>query len=232
MAIYVVKGVSASGKSTRVYVTLLFLKYVFGGEPAFMQNSKGSLIEVGIEIKGLQTVFIGKEYEKAGITRWQGFDAKTNLFGNSEDFSEFLKMNYDKYSFVIEGAGVTQSNRFRPRFLREYCGFTSIFIQYYNFTEAQKEQYLDRIVNRTGCLPKKDTMWQKRKSFEFESLKVEPEFSLIECSNKFYSYDLFDTAVEDFGVKFLKFTGLPELVPDFLEFVETLDIISYNSCAQ
>jgi len=226
--VFCVKGVSGSGKSSRVFQLFNFFKEIGLTISDFeFINFENKSKKIGYLIEELDIVFIGKVYSSGDIERWQGYDVVTGYFGKAEYFSEFLKENSSRYSFVIEGAGITGTNRLRPLFLYNYCGFKNIFMQYYNYNQNQKHEYLKRIVGRSGKEPTKGTMWEKCLGFERES-----EMALSECGNvdckTFHSYNLFDTPIEDFGVKFFKFLGAEDYINDFIEFVNDLDYVSKN----
>jgi len=125
--------------------------------------------------------------------------------------------------FFVEGAGITQTNRLRPKFLSE-LGFKDIFIQYYNY--ENKSDYLDRIIYRSGKPPKKDVMWDKNVGF-IQDMKwsLEDEESGINCvvmDNKF------DSPIYDLGVKFFTMIGMEDYIDEFLEFVSKFDYINKN----
>ena len=90
--IYLVKGISGSGKSTRVY---LFLEYLesLGLEltPFKFKTLDGKEKEVGVYCEDLDLIFVGKWYENGGVRRWQGHDSMTGRLCHSEGLSYFLK---------------------------------------------------------------------------------------------------------------------------------------------
>lgn len=218
----VVKGVSSSGKSTRVYLFLKFLRDMVGFkfEP-FLYNQK----EIGLLCLDLDLLFIGKEYDGNGITRWQGLDSRTGVFGSNAAISDFIRDT--KHSTVIEGAGTTQSHRFRPKYLNEYCGIDNIFIQYYSYPADGKDFYLKRVLSRTGRVPNKPTMWEKNNAYLKELNK-----SLVEAKeigvNSFVCEDMFDAPAWDLGVKVLEFLGLGDFCSLFVEFCNSCTYVEDN----
>lgn len=218
----VVKGVSSSGKSTRVYLFLKFLRDMakFNFEP-FLFNNK----EIGLLCVDLNLLFIGKEYEGNGIIRWQGLDTRTGVFGSNAAISDFIRDT--EHSVMVEGAGTTQSHRFRPKFLYEYCGLENIFIQYYSYPESGKEHYLERVLGRTGKVPNKGTMWDKNNSYLKEFLKSLAESEEVGL-NVFVDEEMFDAESWDLGVKLLEFLGLGDYCSLFVEFCNSCTYVEDN----
>jgi type IV secretory pathway VirB4 component len=189
---FIIKGISGSGKSTRILFLLNQLKQEFKN-CLFYYNDK----LIGTLFEELNLLIIGKE-QKSGLP-FQGFDSVTGVFQKVENFSDFLKNN--DFNVIIEGAGITDSYRFRPKFLREYCNFDLTLIQYYSFNKTQKQQYLERIERRTGKLPKSDVMFNKISNFEGDFNRSMKEASI----NDIVYYDNYDVFVDDFFVKFIDF---------------------------
>lgn len=228
-----VKGISGSGKSTRTYLLLKFLREVLGceSEEFFVTNPEGKQKLAGIFVKDFDLIFIGKEYTSGAVTRFQGYDAVTSVFGSSAGFSEFLKANSAKYSFIVEGAGTTQTNRLRPKFLHEFCGFTDIMMQYYNYGGIEnKQEYLNRIIYRSGKCPEKAMMWDKEESFTKEVTFTHKEIK--ELGDKAFVtvfHNLYDAEPDDLGKKFFGlFTDL-KVAKQYTEFVKNSDYIKLNS---
>lgn len=225
----IVKGVSASGKSSRVFQLLKFFESIGAKLEDFPYQIGNKTRIVGVLVKELDIVFIGKIYKSGDIERWQGYDAVTGCFEKSDNFSNFIRDNRDRYSFVIEGAGVTGTNRLRPLFLREYCGVDDIFIKYYNFKETEKQEYLDRIMQRSGKLPGKGTMWDKVKGFENDFSKSIEDIEKLGDSSIFVEYGHYTDPIEDFGICLLSFMNMEdEMINGFIDFVEKFDYVNKN----
>ena len=224
--IIVVKGISGSGKSSRVFQLIKYLE-VLGCqfEDFHYLNKEGKDRVVGLLCKNLGIVFLGKIYKSGTVERWQGYDSVTGCFMKSEYFSEFLKDQKGKFTMFVEGAGVTQTNRLRPKFLHEQLGYESIMIQYYNYDN--KQDYLDRITYRSGKVPTKATMWDKNSSFIAESAWSLIDQKTIDCE---VYINQFNAPISDLGVKFFKFIGLDkETIDDFVEFTKEFDYINKNN---
>ena len=221
-----VKGISGSGKSTRVYHLLKFFeKSGYTLSDFHFTNFEGKDKVIGVLIEELDLIFVGKIYKTGDIERWQGYDVQTGAFGSASNFSEFLKENSSNYSFIIEGAGITQTHRLRPKFLKQEIGFDTIMIQYYNYPVEGKQNYYDRIIYRSGEKPKKDVMWDKNLGFIKDCEFSNDDSKTVDCE----VFDSnFDTPVYDFGVKFFKLVGALDFIEEFKKFVSKFDYIKQN----
>ena len=228
-----VKGVSGSGKSTRVFLLIQFLEKVcrLPIEDFSFVNKEGKRKNIGILFPDLDLVFIGKKYVTGNFERFQGYDVMTGSFGKSSDFSDFLREYHTKYNFVVEGAGVTATNRLRPLFLHEFCGFNDILIQYYNYGMDQKDKYLERILYRSGKVPDKATMWEKCSGFISDHQHSLDEIEQIKSKNviAITCYNTYDTHNYDFGVKLLTFLYINDFIPYFIDFCKSSNYIELNS---
>jgi hypothetical protein len=192
-------------------------------------NIDGKVRNVGVLVEEINLIFIGKIYKSGNIERWQGYDAVTGAFKKAKHFSEFLQENLNNYSFVVEGAGITQTNRLRPKFLTE-IGFDSIYLQYYNYPAEGKEEYYKRIIYRSGEKPKKDVMWDKNLGFIRDAEWSEKEITQINTNKVNVMLDVkeFDEPIDDFGCKLLYFTQNSKQIEGFQKFVKELDYINTN----
>jgi ABC-type dipeptide/oligopeptide/nickel transport system ATPase component len=230
-----VKGVSGSGKSTRVFLLIKFLEHCgFVTEDFKFINFENKEKVVGILFPDLDIVFIGKKYITGSFERFQGYDVMTGYFGKSALFSDFLKENSSKYHFVVEGAGVTGTNRLRPLFLHDFCGFENIMIQYYNYELDQKDEYQARIIYRSGKLPNKGTMWDKCSGFisdHRDSLKEITGLKQVlgEDINMYSFYNPYNTPEYDFGMKMLTFMNMEDFIPAFSNFCRKSNYLIENS---
>lgn len=223
--IFIVKGISGTGKSSRVLQTLKFFEHIGCTiSPFTTVNPKGKTVECGLLVEEINLVFIGKIYETNGTERWQGYDAMTSSFGSAALFSEFLIQNCEKHSFVVEGAGITLTNRLRPEFLITKVGYTNIMLQYYNYNN--RDEYLKRIIYRSGEPPKSDAMWVKNKSYIIEVGKTQDEID-----KGYFAYlfeDSFDAPISDFGDKMLMLLEMEDFIESFREFTQSFDYINKN----
>lgn len=201
---FIIKGISAVGKSSRVKVLIDFLEIFSKSELVFTIDTRNNKEKpYGILFKDFNTIFIGRKFKKGNIEKFNGYDDENKKFGSAKGFSFFLK-NSD-FSFVIEGSGIMRSNRFRPEFLHNYCGFNNTFIQYYMFNNIK--EYENRIIKRSNTKVK-DSMWGNNDSFLKEIKQTEKEIKNNNY-NSFLFVDEYNCPIWDFGVKFLEFFDLP-----------------------
>ena len=216
--IYLVKGISGCGKSTRVLKLLQFFRNCgFCIEDYMYQTPTGKNKSVGLLVKELNILFIGKVYIKNGHEVWQGYDSVTDDFGKSEDFTNYLINHKRNHILIIEGSGVTFSYRLRPKFLVDVVGFKNIVIQYYNFpkTEGSRQAYYNRVMERNGKLPKSDAMWLKNNGFHSDYNSAIEDSKTYPCT--IYN-DTHEPPIDDFGIKFLIDEGLEDFIEDFVIF--------------
>jgi hypothetical protein len=228
-----VKGISGSGKSTRTYLLLKFLREVLGYKSGefIITDCNGKQKSAGIIVKDLNLIFLGKEYNTGKIGRFQGLDAVTGVFGSNAAISDFLRDNSDKYSFFLEGAGTTQSHRFRPKFLYEYCGFKEVLMQYYNYGgEKNHEEYYNRIIYRSGKKPTRDTMWEKEVSYTKEVTFSQKE--MLDLGDKCFValfHNFYDENPSDLGAKYFGIFHSEDYSEEFRQYVDECDYIKNNS---
>lgn len=223
--IVLVKGASGSGKSTRVFLLLNYLAEI--GERfipyEYMSEKTGKLQTIGMYSSALNLIFLGKYYEKNGVKRWQGHDSVTGCFGGSAGMSKFLLDTSRRgHGVLIEGAGTTATWRLRPL---ELCGtseFTNILYIVYDYRNDQYDDYIARIIHRTGKPPASDAMWHKHVTFQNEYEKAVQEGRLVNEAggNVVLRNQLYDAPVWDFGKELLEFYGLHSEVPDFIAYCQ------------
>lgn len=229
--IFVIKGCSGSGKSSRVFQLLAFFRDL--GETilplSFTINYRRQ--KVGLILKDQGLALFGKLYKSGKVERWQGLDAVTGQFKGSSNISSILSEAVNDYNVIIEGASVFDSYRFRPKYLYEECGFDNIFMQYYNYTKTQRDDYIARIVGRTGVPPRKDVMWTKNIAFVRECEKsITDEKEMKNIANRIkVNVGAFDEPIEDFGIFYLTATNQKQYIKKFLRFVKKFDYINRNT---
>jgi len=225
-----IKGVSASGKSTRVLQLIKFLREVknYNFEDIFYENKK-----IGFNIKEINTIYIGNFYCSGGIERLQGFDTKTGIFKTADNASMHFKDLLKNYNVIIEGAGITSSYRYRPFFIFQYLEASNILLQYYNFLKNDVNDYYERIIYRSGKKPNKNTMWSKNIHFikEYTDSLFEKEQIFkagfqgkIEIYNNDYKEPIYD-----FGRKFFEFFDKKECAAEFIDWSIKNDYSKVNA---
>lgn len=231
--IVLVKGISGSGKSTRVFLLLDYLKEI--GEtfvPYVYTPLTGKTQQVGVYSPALNMVFVGKFYEDGGVSRWQGYDSMTTRLAKAEGLSHFLLDTSRKnHNVLIDGAGTTVTWRLRPLDLCGSSEFVNILHVRYDYRDDQWDEYCSRIAYRSGKPPKGDCMWRKHKTFQhdFEKAIVEAK-EVNDAGGCVVLFDKpYDSPVWDLGKEVFEFYGLGSEVPDFIDFCEKSDYIVKNS---
>lgn len=232
-SIVVIKGISGSGKSTRVYYFLDFLEHI-GGElkPFEFTNINGRKDTIGVYSEDFNMVFVGKFYYDGGVRRWQGYDAMTGRLGKAPGLSDFmLQMTQRGISVLIDGAGVTATHRLRPECLMAESEMMNILYVRYDYRGDQRDEYRARITYRSGEPPKGDQMWRKNHNFKSDLLKAVEEARLVnQCGGNAVIADCpYDAPVWDLGVRIFEFFGMNDLVPIYKKFAEESDYIQQNS---
>lgn len=232
-SIVLVKGISGSGKSTRVYLFLEFLESL-GMEllPYKFKTLDGKEKEVGVYSPDFNMVFVGKFYENGGVRRWQGYDSMTSRLCKAEGLSFFLEeVSKAGHGVLIDGAGTTVSWRLRPLSLCESSGFSNILHVRYDYRDDQWDEYCARITYRSGEPPKGDCMWRKHRTFlhDFEKAQREGKEVNDAGGNVVLHDQPYDSPVWDLGVKILEFFQLSDLKQAFIDFCEQSDYIVRNS---
>lgn len=229
-----IKGISAAGKSSRLHVLIAYLgSKGLTLEDFIRPDYKGKDQSYGTLIKELNLVVLGKNYEKDGVLRFQGFDAVTGRQSKSHEWSQFIiDQVKEGYSFIVEGAGITNSNRYRPEFLfKEIPDLSLVANYYYNFEPEEKQAYLDRVKYRSGKVPKKDSMWDNGPGIyrDYEKSLEEAASKVPEGKRCVASYDSWKEPIWHFGFKF--FTDIfaaPDKLPEFQKFCEEYDYVNTN----
>lgn len=232
-SIVVIKGISGSGKSTRVHYLLEFIELLGGKlEPFEFTNINGKKDTIGVYSPDFNMVFVGKFYYDGGIRRWQGYDSMTDRLGKSEGLSHFmLDMSRRGIAVLIDGAGVTATHRLRPECLMADSEMVNILYVRYDYREDQREEYRARITYRSGEPPKGDRMWRKNHNFRSDYEKAVKEAKLVnQCGGNAVIADCpYDAPVWDLGVRILQFFGIDELVDAYKEYADASDYIQKNS---
>lgn len=233
-SIILVKGISGSGKSTRVFLLLDYLKEI--GEqfsPYIYTPVTGKTQPVGLYSPALNLVFVGKYYEDGGVERWQGYDSMTGRLGHAEGLSSFLlDSSRNGHNVLIDGAGTTVTWRLRPLDLCGTSEFTNILHVRYDYRDDQWDDYCARIAYRSGKPPKGDCMWRKHKTFQHDFEKAVEEAKLVnEAGGNVVLRDkAYDTPVWDLGAEVFKFYGFEDnYIQDFVDFCKKSDYINRNS---
>lgn len=232
-SIVLVKGISGSGKSTRVFLLLDYLQEIGERfEPYIYTPLTGKTQPVGVYSSALNMVFVGKFYEDGGVKRWQGYDSMTSRLAKAEGLSHFLLDTSRKnHNILIDGAGTTVTWRLRPLDLCGTSEFTNILHVRYDYRDDQWGEYCARIAYRSGKPPKGDCMWRKHKTFQHDFEKAIVEAKEVNDAGGYVVLrdQPYDAPVWDLGNEIFQFYGLGEEVNDFIDFCQASDYIKRNS---
>lgn len=227
-----IKGISASGKSSRLHCLVAFLASCgFHLEDFVKPDDKGKDQSYGTLVKELNLIILGKDYEKDGVRRFQGFDSVTGRQQKSAGWSEFItECVKEGYSVIVEGAGITNSFRYRPEFLHaEMPNLSLVANWYYNFESHEKQEYLDRVKYRSGKIPKKDSMWDNHPGIYRDYEKSVEEAAKIpnkKCVAGYYSWS---EPIWHLGELFFTHVySAPDKVEAFKKFCENYKYIETN----
>ncbi|QZI90433.1 hypothetical protein MYOV003v1_p0109 [Vibrio phage 207E48.1] len=232
----IVKGTSSTGKGVRVSQLLEFLKTKFKHKNVrYVHNNKSR--QLGILFPELGWVFIGRVVtsNKSGLASWTSMDDLHATTTKGEIARRIIKEEItDKgYSFVAEGEPLMASDKWRPLFMNEYYGAERFLFQYFHYA-GDREAYDQRIIGRSGKAAG-ESGWHREKNYETEHLKVNDEFTSLGLHNAVcpvsgpafwedgdgrVSNNLlrkYDAPHWCWGVEFLSFNGLDDLVDEFVE---------------
>lgn len=232
-SIVLVKGISGSGKSTRVFLFLEYLKKIgVQIDPFFITSCDDKIKQIGVIARELNLIFVGKYYTDGGVSRWQGLDSVTSRLEDSSGLSEFIEKCAERgYNLLIEGAGTTATWRLRPKDLIENRNIKNILLVRYDYADDEKDKYHERIKYRSGKNPNSDSMWDKSHNFmnDFKkSIQESDGFSV--CQNTILLHDLsYTSPTFDLGCNILSFFDCEDMCGGFMEFCESSNYVKINS---
>lgn len=232
-AIVLVKGISGSGKSTRVYLFLSWLESIGEKFTPYTAVIDGKQKEIGIYCESFNLIAFGKFYEKGGVKRWQGLDSVTGKLGSANNLCALLRdISSQGINVLMEGSGMTASWRYRPHYLSQNLGFSNILHLRYCYEPDQLDVYQGRIELRSGKPNSGQAMWGKRHAFENDWQVAEKEAIDVNAAggNVVILYHPYDSSIEDCGEHILDYFGFREYCENFREYCEkNKDYIEKNS---
>lgn len=211
-------GSSATGKGTRLENYINFLTSKFG-KPNILQalTDDGKVFQYGIEFPSLDMVVLGKlvTSNKSGAIGWSSLDMINASLGGTESTCNFVNKYCQNKHVIGEGEPMLQSNRYRPTWMKEFYGVEKTF--HMIFFYRNKEDYIARIVGRSGRPPNGDAGWSRNNSYIGYINKCTAE-NFVDGVD-YVSEHEYDAPVDLFGIEHLKFIGLPDLIQEFREYV-------------
>jgi guanylate kinase len=152
----ILKGPSGVGKSSRVEKLL----NQNNSKEIFITLRDKSSMCLGFLIKELNLFIFGKYNSK---NKFVGMDYINSKTGSSNLSYSFIEKIVKKYNVLIEGEPLMISHRYRPTFIFKNLNVNSIMIKFFLYNS--KSEYLNRIKERSGKHPKKDTGWNRNKQY-------------------------------------------------------------------
>lgn len=167
--VLMVIGASATGKSTRVYALIDFMRQKESFTQITYPDLEGKLHAVGILFPESGVIVIGNAVNARGVERWQGADGYVTLLGGIEAFFQMVYYFFQKgYSVVVEGYSIFNTSKSMPDY------FNSIGITratWALFTYENFEQYQDRIKTRSGREAQQKGVNNFAKNREFKKMQ-------------------------------------------------------------
>ena len=252
-----VLGTSGTGKGTRVRQLLEFLKIKFKyrvvkseelGLRKVIKKTKGQRKQdfdsepvVGKDVgilfySSVGTIFIVGTFvisNKSKLESWNSIDYIHSICGKVELGWEFVKNAIDNFgNVVIEGYPLMNTFRYRPKYLMENVGVDSLMYQFYCYNDIN--EYYNRILQRSGKLPKGLSAWKDNEQF-CERLygRVVKEASSVDIPVVVFR-DSYDVSVESLGKRMLEFWGLSHLISEFelyseeVKWLRSVDSVEYG----
>jgi hypothetical protein len=210
---YLGVGVSATGKSTRVYQLLQFLKTKFRNEP----HSYSGKID-GILFPDQNLLFLGLETSYNGLKKWQGCDSLTKLYGGSDGLSAVFEKYVSLHTVITDGSALFASHRFRPEFL--YTNSSIRSLRLFTYIYKTFDQYRERVAGRSSYEISEDApSWRHNGQFAKAADRFTAEMAKMgnpkDCDYQAIMLE-HSTPVTYVGEVVLK-EQLPELLDEFLK---------------
>jgi hypothetical protein len=201
------KGVSGTGKGTRVAQLMLFLCDRYNVKINKQKVDSDNEQCVAIEFEEPNIAIIGKVLKSpCGLLNLEGIDHK-------HEIKEYLYDKYKSWNLICEGFVLTGSDFFKPQSMLDKYDFKKQMWESYYYDNV--EQLQERVTGRSGKRSSgKAFSGNKGIINEFEN-KIKPQCEENGFSCGLYKYD---EAVTSFGIRYLHFVGLSELFPEFLTF--------------
>lgn len=216
------KGTSGTGKGTRMRQLLSFYQSIYEHWPIYT-DVRGQKMEVGTYIERINTIFIGKKVisNKSGLESWSSLDYINSKTLKTEETQEILKECAKMFHIVAEGEPMICSHRYRAKHLYEYMGIRKLMTRYYVYDN--KDEYLARIVERSGTPPTRDGGWARNDMYLPQYTKDMEEVTQVPIKHdiKLLSHTEEHT---QFGIEFLYFHGLSAHKVMFLAHAKANDV--------
>lgn len=214
----VVLGSSATGKGTRMNQLMQFLNTKYTPEIFEDTDKDGKKFNLGLLYKELDILILGKYVNnvQTGISSWSSMDSIWSKYGGTEPTVARIKELHN--NVICEGYANMDTFRIRPAHMSSN-GCKNFFYQLFYYDKNGIQDYLNRVIGRSGKEPKGTTAFEKNGavlSWEPKILKDISENNLTGICQKY----LFDADIDTIGKEYLKFLGLNDLANEFVEYTK------------
>ena len=218
----ILKGASGTGKGTRVYQLIRFLKTLY--EPVEYKFISGGRIKtLGLYFKGLNIFFVGTNVvsNKSGLESWSSLDYINAATGKTDLTLNILKLLLEQnFNVVAEGEPMLISYKYRFLWVLENLKPNSMFFSYYMYKD--RGEYDTRIMGRSGKVAG-STGWERNEGYLIDYRKNRLE-KPPQGDHRLYM-SKYDENIALFGEKYLEFVSHQELIPRFVEYSRTTNCL-------
>jgi hypothetical protein len=219
--LFLLRGISATGKGTRVSTLLEFLKT----KTSYRVEEVTSIIVDDVELQktpiqlsvvfdDINTVFIGRwvKSNKSKLISWTSLDGYSKY--NNDTFYNHIMRSYNTRNVVCEGYFGGKGKTFDPPQIAEI--FKSADLEHYYYESMDELQ--SRVMGRSGSTIKgtcyRDNKWCIK---EKNRQRVIDLFTAA-VPNSTYNFIRHHEEVHEFGSRFLNKIGKSEWVSEFISF--------------
>lgn len=225
--IAILKGASGTGKSTKVYLLINFLRSI--GETLELKEMKfgDKFIPIGLLWKEQNVLFLGKEYQSDESIKFISLDYLNSKLGSTRFVCKLISscIKEQGYSVFGEGEPMMVSNRYRALYFVEEYGVANVFLRYYVYGKEEKQRMIDRIIGRTPKEKREkskkrtfDGAWGRNFGYYTDYKNSEKELPIIGLEKISLDFCLYTEPVSKVGIDYLNFLSLPDLSKKFEEY--------------
>jgi hypothetical protein len=227
------KGISGSGKGTRVEQLLRFLLSKNYNYQIYHTEFKNKKCPIAIEFPDLN-IFITGKYALGRASKlhsWTGLDYLNTGFGAW--FVYWLIKKFSNKNFICEGYPLTLSPVYNLDSIHNKFGYNNVFYQYFFYDK--RESMIDRCFNRNGGKIIKGTCWgtetATKNNYQYNK-NLSKELKSPTLNKCEVHTQKFDDPVYVFGYNYLKFLGLGELADKFVSYCNNNSNLRINGQTQ
>lgn len=222
--LFLLKGISATGKGTRVSQLLEFLKTKFAYSSIYVTkvNIDGTEFKIqpfqlSVSVPHLNLIFIGRwvRSNKSKLISWSSLD---NLSKFNEPFYKYIVEYFGsrKFDLICEGYFGGKSSALIPEYASQF--FDSANVTHYYYDNMEELQL--RVEGRSGSRIKGTCYNDNRRYTKEESRVLDYQRYLGKWPSSSYEFKRFDSPISDFGSLLLESINENGLRTEFLEYCE------------